>query len=47
MDLKRDGRELKTLLEPEDAEACIEGKQCPSLGIQIEQLKENIAKTPL
>jgi len=44
--LERDGRELKTHLEPEDADACLEGKQCESLGIQIEQLKENLEKTP-
>jgi len=29
-------------LEPEDADGCMEGKQCVSLGLQIAQLKANI-----
>ena len=42
VDLKKDQHELKTHLEPEEANACMDGKQCVSLGIQIGQLKENI-----
>ena len=42
VDLKKDKHELKTHLEPDEADACLEGKQCVSLGIQIGQLKENI-----
>jgi hypothetical protein len=42
VDLKRKGHELKTYLEPEDAEGCMNGKQCVSLGLQIAQLKSNI-----
>jgi hypothetical protein len=44
VDLKKDGHELTTHLEPEDADACLEGRKCVSLGIQISQLKENIQK---
>lgn len=42
VDLKKDRHELTTHLEPDDAAACMEGKQCVSLGTQIGQLKENI-----
>ncbi len=42
VDLKKDEHELKTYLEPEDADGCMEGKQCVSLGLQIAQLKSNI-----
>ncbi|MFO7859681.1 MAG: hypothetical protein R6U41_00520 [Desulfosalsimonas sp.] len=45
VDLKKDRHELKTFLEPEDAETCMLGKQCIGLGIQIAQLKDNIMKT--
>lgn len=45
--LKRDGKELKTYLEPGDAELCIDGKQCLSLGIEITQLKDSIDRMPL
>jgi hypothetical protein len=44
VDLKKDGHELKTYLESDDAEACMEGKQCVSLGLRIAQLKSNIEK---
>lgn len=42
VDLKKDQHELKTYLEPEDADSCLDGKQCIGLGIQIAQLKDNI-----
>ena len=42
VDLKKNKHELKTYLEPEDADGCMEGKQCVSLGLQIAQLKANI-----
>ena len=45
VDLKKDRHELTTHLEPEDAETCMQGKQCIGLGIQIAQLKDNIMKT--
>jgi hypothetical protein len=44
VDLKKDRLELKTFLEDGDAESCMEGKQCVSLGLEIAQLKDNIAK---
>ncbi len=44
VDLKKDHHELTTHLEPEDADACMEGRHCVSLGVQIEQLKENIER---
>lgn len=40
--LKKNNHELKTYLEPEDANLCMEGKQCIGLGIQISQLRDNI-----
>lgn len=42
VNLKKDNHELKTYLEPEDADLCIDGKQCVGLGIQIAQLRSNI-----
>ena len=42
VDLKHGSQELTTHLEPEDANACMAGKQCVALGVQIEQLKKNI-----
>lgn len=42
VDLKKDDHELKTFLEEPEAQQCMEGKQCVSLGLQIAQLKKNI-----
>lgn len=42
VDLKKGTHELKTYLEPEDADLCMAGKQCVGLGIQIGQLRANI-----
>ena len=44
VDLKKDHLELKTFLEDGDAESCMLDKQCVSLGIEIAQLRDNIAK---
>jgi len=44
VDLKKDHHELKTFLEPGDAEFCLEGKQCVGLGIEIAQLRDKIKK---
>ena len=44
VDLKKDKYELKTFLEEGDAENCMIGKQCLSLGIEIAQLKANIER---
>jgi len=42
VDLKKGSHQLKTYLETEDAKACMLGRQCVGLGIQIAQLKDNI-----
>lgn len=42
VDLKKDEHELKHHLEIPDADQCMEGKQCVSLGLEIAQLKKNI-----
>ena len=42
VDLKKDHHALKTFLEDGDAELCMEGKQCVSLGIEIAQLRDNL-----
>ena len=44
VDLKKGSHHLKTHLESQDADACMEGKQCVYLGTQISQLVENIKK---
>lgn len=43
VDLKKGNHELKHHLELPDADACMENKQCVSLGLEIAQLKKNIA----
>lgn len=42
VDLKKDIHELKHHLELPDADLCMNGKQCVSLGLEIAQLKKNI-----
>jgi hypothetical protein len=42
VDLKKGHHELKHHLEIPDADACIEGKKCVSLGLEIDQLRKNI-----
>lgn len=44
VDLKKDQHELKTYLDLNDADTCMEGKQCVSLTLQISQLVDNIKK---
>jgi len=44
VDLKKDRHELKTYLEPGDADTCMAGKQCVGLTLQISQLVDNIKK---
>jgi hypothetical protein len=44
VDLTKEKHQLKTYLEPEDADACMIGKKCIGLGIQIAQLRDNIKK---
>ena len=40
--LERDGKKLETFLEDEEINACIAGKQCVSLGVQVSELSHNI-----
>ena len=44
VDLKKDHLKLKTFLEDGDAELCMLDKQCVSLGIEIAQLRDNLAQ---
>ena len=44
VNLKKNGHQLKTFLEAGDAEKCMDGKQCVSLGIEIAQLRGNIER---
>ena len=44
--LKHERHELITHLEPEEADQCMEGKQCVSLGLQVAQLVANIDRMP-
>ncbi len=43
VDLKKGNHELKHHLEIPDADACMADNQCVSLGLEIDQLKKNIA----
>lgn len=42
VDLKKGGHELTHHLEYPDADTCMDGKQCVSLGLEIAQLRKNI-----
>jgi len=42
VNLKKGEHELETYLEPQDADRCMEGRECVHLGLQVEQLKKNI-----
>ena len=42
VDLQKDDHHLKTFLEIPEADKCMEGRQCVSLGLQIAQLRENL-----
>ncbi len=44
--LEKDGKRLETYLEPSEADACMEGKQCVSLGLQVSELVRNIKERP-
>lgn len=44
--LRKDHKELKTFLEPGDAELCMLGNKCIGLAIEINQLKDSIARLP-
>lgn len=44
--LKKDRKEIKTFLEPGDAEFCLLGKNCIGLAVEISQLKDSMARKP-
>ena len=44
VELKKDRRQLKTFLEDQDADLCMADKQCVSLGLEIAQLRDNVAQ---
>jgi len=44
VDLKKDEQHLRTFLEDTDAADCLIGKKCVGLGIEIAQLRGNIAR---
>jgi hypothetical protein len=44
--LEKDHHRVKTFLEDGDAELCLMGKQCVSLGIEINQLRDTVARYP-
>lgn len=42
--LRKDGHELKTYLEIDETDTCIDKEKCIGLGLQIAQLRDNIAQ---
>lgn len=42
--LQKGQRQLKTFLEEGDAELCLTGRQCVSLSIEINQLRDSIER---
>ena len=46
VELKSGEHQLITHIEPEDADSCMDGKECVYLGTQIAQLAGNIKRQP-
>jgi hypothetical protein len=46
VELKKEGRVLKTYLETADSDTCITKENCIGLGVEIAQLKGNIDRMP-
>ena len=46
VNLQKDDHHIKTFLEDGDAELCLIGRQCVSLGIEIAQLKDTVERYP-
>jgi hypothetical protein len=44
--LNKDNKTLTTHLETEEADACMLGQQCVSLGIQVGELVKNLRERP-
>jgi len=44
--LEKDGKKLDTYLEDQEAQDCMYGKECVSLGLQVSQLVANIKDRP-
>ena len=44
--LEKDARRIKTYLEDGDAELCLMGRQCVSLSIEINQLRDSVERYP-
>ena len=44
VELKHGKHRLSTHLEPEDADACMDGQECVYLGTQIAQLADNVRR---
>jgi hypothetical protein len=44
--LEREGKRLDTYLETEEADACMLGKQCVSLAVQVGELVKNVEERP-
>lgn len=42
VDLRKEGRFLKTFVDKSEAEACLIGGKCIQMGLQVAQLKDNI-----
>ena len=42
--LKKDNHQLKTYLEPGEAELCLLGQQCIGLSFEVAQLKGNVGE---
>jgi hypothetical protein len=44
--LEKDAHRIKTYLEDGDAELCLMGRQCVSLSIEINQLRDSVERYP-
>jgi hypothetical protein len=44
--LEKNEHSVKTFLEDGDAELCLMGRQCVSLGIEINQLRDTVERYP-
>ncbi len=46
VNLERKGKRLSHYLDEEDIKACMEGRQCVALGIQVGELKRDVEEMP-
>ena len=47
VDLRRDGHDHRTYVEPDDMDACMDGRSCFGLGVELSQLQDTADRRPV